>query len=96
MNWDIEADLAQEGAMIGLLALMRGISEEYWAAGWISGLEYVLWNVKGGTALGQGEITERQATLLKLLSEEAVGWWRYGANGPEFLSTEEWKRHLGR
>jgi len=82
-------DTAAEGAAAGLLALMMGISEECWCAGWMKGLEFALWRVVPGTKYGQGTITARQAALLTLLSEEAGGWWRYGDEA-EFVPIEKW------
>jgi hypothetical protein len=87
------ADDTEEGAQWGLLCLMTGISEEFWSAGWIIGLEFALWDaIQGGEReIGRGLLTERQRTLLKLLSEEANGWWIYDAEiGPSFLSLEAW------
>lgn len=34
---------ASEGAAYGLLAVMKGISEECWATGWMADLELVCW-----------------------------------------------------
>jgi hypothetical protein len=64
-----DCDLASEGAALGLLALMRGLSEEHWAAGWITGLEYSCWRAvqKGGIPFGMGAISERQAKLRRLV-----------------------------
>ncbi len=89
---DTMCDTADEGAAIGLLALMTGLSEEHWCAGWLDGLEFSLWHVKPETRFGQGVITGRQATLLHLLSQEAGGWWAWSkARGkPEFITLEEW------
>ena len=78
---------AQSGAAQGLLALMCGISEDCYCAGWMMGLEDALWNVQPGTRYGQGTITERQTTLLRLLAEEAGGWWRWSDNGPVFVKS---------
>jgi hypothetical protein len=88
----INCDTAKEGAALGLLALMAGISEEYWCAAWISGLEYELWQADAGQKCGQGVITERQAALLRLLSEECGGWWA-GA-GRVFVPMETWVGRL--
>src|SRR4051812_26190125 len=33
----------KDAAKLALLRLMEQISEDYWAAGWLSGLEYELW-----------------------------------------------------
>lgn len=92
---DIECDLAEEGAALGLLGLMKGISEEFWCAGWMSGMEYDLWRAEAGKRWGQGSLTERQATLLRLLSEECGGWWYWNENdGPKFIRTQEWVKRL--
>lgn len=82
-------DTAQEGARLGLLALMTGISEECWCAGWIIGLEYGCYEAANGRRIefGQGEITPNQRALLALLSAEAGGWWVWPEgidNGPIF------------
>lgn len=88
---DCFCDLAEEGAALGLLGLMTGLSEELWCAAWMSDTEYRLWNVTPGTGWGMGEITDRQATLLRLLSEECDGWWFYEAGkGPKFIRREQW------
>lgn len=92
---DIHCGLAEEGAALGLLGLMKGISEEFWCAGWMSGLEYDLWAAEAGKHYGQGVITERQATLLRLLSEEADGWWYWrGNDGPKFVRLDKWREKL--
>ena len=91
---DIQCDLAEEGAALGLLGLMKGISEEFWCAGWMSDLEFSLWQAKPGKHYGQGIITERQAELLRLLSEECGGWWFYGDAGPKFIRTEDWLKKI--
>lgn len=92
-RWDMFfADQADEGAQWGLLSLMTGISEEFWAAGWMSGLEYSLWvAVEGGSRrYGMGELSERQVQLLRLLAEEAEGWWIW-EGGPKFIPLMEWR-----
>lgn len=91
---EIRCDLPDEGAQIGLIALMTGISEECWCAGWMSGLEYDLWQAKRGMSYGQGVITDRQSDLLRLLSEEAGGWWRWTEDGPQFVPLDEWRDHI--
>lgn len=87
-------DTTEEGAQLGLLALMTGISEEYYCAGWMIGLEYACYaaSKEGSIDYGMGVITERQAILLRLLSEEAGGWWIWPDDvngGPIF--TKDWK-----
>ncbi len=89
----VNCDTADEGAALGLLGLMLGLSEECWCAGWMSGTEHALWRIEAGQGWGQCEITERQATLLRLLSEECDGWWYY-EDGPKFIRLEAWKTKL--
>lgn len=95
---EIRCDLAEEGAALGLIGIMTGISEENWCAGWLSGLEYELWRFATGErtgSFGMNQITERQATLLRLLSEECNGWWIYqDTAGPKFIRLEWWRAHL--
>lgn len=84
-----------EGAALGLLGLMSGLSEEHWCASWHMGLEYALWRAVAEPD-ARGLVTQRQAALLRLLSEEAGGWWIWhdalgtGESGPRFLPTDEW------
>lgn len=95
---DVRCGDASEGAALGLLGLMTGLSEEFWCAGWMSGMEYSLWRAGAGMRWGQGIISERQATLLRLLQEECDGWWAWvgeGADsGPQFFRTAAWLEHL--
>lgn len=86
---------ADDGARVGLLGLMAGISEELWCAGWMSGNEYSLWRmVEGGArGYGMGEVEERDVTLLRLLSERCNGWWVYDEE-PKFLGMERWRERL--
>ncbi|MBP0578636.1 hypothetical protein J8I29_04900 [Labrys sp. LIt4] len=82
----------RNGAALGLLALMTGISEQCYYAGWMSDLEYDLWQVAPDTSYGHGTITERQAQLLRLLAEEADGWWTYSdGDDPAFLDLASWR-----
>lgn len=86
---DAFCDAADEGAALGLLGLMTGISEEFWCAGWMDGLEFSLWNAPPGMSYGTGTITERQSQLLKLLSEECDGWWHWN-DGAKFIRMADW------
>lgn len=88
-------DTAEEGAQAGLLALMAGISEELYCAGWMNCLEFDLWAIMQGTRspdYGMGVVTERQRALLRLLSEEAGGWWTDA--GEKFERTEQWLKRF--
>ena len=97
-----EAGDASEGAAVGLMALMAGLSEEHWCAGWLSGLEYSLWRVRECEAhpvpdsvagFGMGKITDRQRDLLRLLSDEAGGWWVWpeDADEQQFIPLADWR-----
>jgi hypothetical protein len=90
------AEDAEEGARYGLLALMTGISEESWCAGWLSDLEYICWTARegGSPEKGMRGITARQSELIRLLSEEANGWWIYDQQGPRFVGFPEWQAML--
>lgn len=83
-------DAADEGAALGLLGLMTGLSEEHWCAGWITGLEFALWEVPAGARFGMGLVTERQSLLLKLLSEECDGWWHWQDDEAQFIRRADW------
>lgn len=93
---------AAEGAALGLLTLMTGLSEEHYSAGWLIGLERSLWRIAheadadADRRFGQGTITDRQVTLLRLLSEEAGGWWHWPklASEPAFITLADWGRLL--
>lgn len=84
----------RQGAAHALLCLMTGISEEHWCAGWMTGLEYNLWGAAEGDQIGKSRITARQATLLKLLAEEADGWWLWHNDEPTFFDSHAWRAHL--
>ena len=87
-------DSAEDGAALGLLGLMTGLSEAYFCAGWLDELEYRLWRAKPNQPFGAGEITARQAELLRLLSEESHGWWIWADGEPTFVSLDWWRAHL--
>jgi hypothetical protein len=83
---------AAEGAALGLLGLMSGISEDYWCAGWVHGLEFDLWDAAMNAADHRFKVTARQANLLRLLSEECDGCWYWKEDrddNPQFVSLSE-------
>jgi len=59
-----------------LCDLMRDISEEGWAAGWMDGLEYALWHMvlHGPAQYGFKFVDEQAIQQLKHLSEQAECW----------------------
>lgn len=95
---------SREAASLGLFALMSGLSEEYFGAGWSVSLEYDLWRLREGEAASGtlARVTERHRTLLRLLSEECDGWWMYDPDDADpdspalLLTLEEWRAHIDR
>lgn len=83
----------------GLCSAMQQISEEYYCAGWLMGLEFTLWAmVKGGPRhFGMGEVTDAEVAALELRSTEAAGWWRWvdgddaATGGEMFTPIAEWE-----
>jgi hypothetical protein len=94
---------SKEAARKGLMTLMSGISEQFMFAGWLNNLEYTLWECREtGSCVQFPKITESQCTLLRLLSEEAEGWWMYPLDEQnpdpalEFVSLDDWRKHIER
>ncbi len=77
----------------GLLRkLMSEISEERWCAGWLGGLEYILWDVVTGK---RNDIcSPDEIEQLKYLTEKCGGWivWDKQAINEKFVPMEEWLR----
>ncbi len=88
---EVRCEDPAEGAALGLLGLMTGISEACWCASWLNRLEFVLWGAAPGR-YGFGDISARQAALLLLLSEECDGWWFWDdkLKRPNFVRRAEW------
>lgn len=78
-----------------LQSLMSEISEEYYCAGWLIGLEEILWTMLTGgrREFGMGVVTEDEIAQLRQLSEQSGGWWHYvDGDGETFITLEDWKR----
>ncbi len=78
-----------------LFRRMSDISEECWAAAWLIGNEYALWQMLQGDTrrFGQCEVLADELDELRLLSDQAQGWiWTGGAGIyiPQFVSLDEW------
>lgn len=69
-----------------LLRIMRDLSEEYYASGWIIGLEHYLWNL----ALRQNTV---EGQMLLYCAETSGGWWIWDdkAAGHVFVPLASWK-----
>jgi hypothetical protein len=70
-----------------LFRLMRSMSEEYFAAGWMHGLELSLWHMalKGDSYEGQ---------MLLMCAETAGGWWVWDDDRDEnvFVPLPVWRQ----
>jgi hypothetical protein len=77
---------------------MEHLSETYWCAGWLDGLEHQLWRMAHGGPAGFTNLlripTEQELSQLRELSQHAGGWWCWpdGETNVKFLSLEEWDR----
>ena len=69
-----------------LLRIMRDLSEEYYGAGWMIGLEHYLWNL----ALRQNTV---EGQMLLYCAETSGGWWIWDdkAGGHVFVPLAAWK-----
>ncbi len=91
------AELAREV----LLRRMRDYSEENHCAGWLSGLEFLLWKepAEDDESLSASTRAELHPEL-RALAEVAGGWWVYedetqpAERGPVFISMERWQEIL--
>jgi len=83
---------------LALRDLMSGISEDYYCAGWLTGLERTLWGMLQGDSrhFGMGEVTHEEIGRLRDLHEKCGGWWYFDDERGEemFLATAEWIARL--
>ena len=81
-----------------LLHRMHDISEDFWCAGWIGGLEYDLWDFVVGKTETYGtyvrsSLDDLDREHLKQLAEDAGGWYYYSfepGHGEQFIAMDEW------
>jgi hypothetical protein len=83
---------------------MRHLSESYWCAGWLAGLEFMLWESVEQHHQGRtpklskkpafGKINASDGRCLSKLSSRAGGWWVWDDSiGTElFVTLTEWKK----
>ena len=91
-----------------LLKLVHETSEDLWAAGWRSGLEFILWSAveDDGQVPRAAEVPRALAEELAELSDRAGGWWVHcddrewhegDVPGRFFLTLADWRaRYAGR
>lgn len=80
--------------------LMSDISEDHYCAGWLIGLEFVLWRmVQGGSRhFGFGEVDPARVEKLRVLSRSVGGWWMWVdgetplSSGEKFVEIAEWEK----
>ena len=82
-----------------LLRLMQEISEDYWAAGWLTDLEYSLWRLARGDPSGiqpAWPASTEDGAELRRLSDLCGGWWAWDQKALDvrFVPTEEWQAHV--
>lgn len=87
-----------QAAQRALLVYMRQLSEENWAANWLIGLEFTLWdwvlrwrsNSEPASEFERANVPDSEA--LSWLSEQAGGWWHWNeaAKEPKFVPLGEW------
>jgi hypothetical protein len=75
-----------------LATYMSDISEEFWCAGWMRDLEFMLWSViEEGEAYASLTLTRDQLATLKSLSNACKGWIVFRRDTQEtFVSMPEW------
>jgi hypothetical protein len=85
-------DLSAEArACAGLLGrFMSDLSEEYWAAGWLHDLEFILWRAVQEDA---GRFDAASVARLRYLSSKCGGWvvWHESPQYRRWVSLAEWE-----
>lgn len=91
MNAQLEDPSARDAVATALRVCIENISEDYWRAGWYSGIEFALWE----HLIGEREKSMYAAVdlaPLMPLAELAGCWWRW--NGEcERVPLDEWRSH---
>ena len=90
----VPKDCPDAAAVYELLNLMGDLSEEYYAAGWLIGLEQDLWKLAfedPHSGFGFGNITHEERGKLIELSHRCQGWWVWDRTvGRRFISLDDW------
>lgn len=79
-----------------LVSMMSELSERYYSAGWMSGLEESLWEVLQGNphAFAGGSISAEETEALRAACEKADGWviWKDDSSylGEVFVPMDLW------
>jgi len=70
------------------------ISEENYCAGWLSGIEEMLWDVVNGREVEGLRLPQESVNKLRKLNHESGGWWCWSGKVLVFVTTEEWSEML--
>ncbi len=71
-----------------LFETMADLSEKYWCAGWLSGLEYTLWEqITPGNQIAY-ILNENEISKLRHLSEKCKGWWFWDDDSTDPLGAD--------
>jgi hypothetical protein len=94
---ELEAEVATLDAKPPVWAqladLMSRLSEDYYCAGWLIGLEYDLWRaIFAERRFGFGEIPAYDLLQLARLADQLGGWvvWDDEKHKPKFVFLNEW------
>lgn len=74
---------------------MSELSEAAYSAGWMTGLEFVLWRAvtEGPRRYGYLDITADHISKLQTLADACGGWIVFGDTTEEtFIGLDEWRR----
>lgn len=77
---------------------MSDLSETCYCAGWLHGLEDILWKIITGERspnFGMCIVTPEDVAMLKGLAAAANGWVVWGDDGRKFLPMGEWLARYG-
>jgi sodium/hydrogen exchanger family protein len=84
----------REALRDSLRRLMSDVSEDYYCAGWLTGLEFTLWKAatEGPIPFGMSAIPALTCLQLARLAELCSGWWRWSDEAKEevFVPMGEW------
>ncbi len=98
-NRSIPIDCPDKEAALQLRQVMSEISEDHYAAGWLIGLEYSLFEAafEGEARVwGDGGLDTKELGDLFELSHRCDGWWRWNndddhlKSGQRFVRMSEW------
>jgi hypothetical protein len=77
-----------------LSTIMSDISQEYYCAGWLGGLEYYLWDAITNGVTETFRLADERKKALLTLSKKCKGWVVYNdkSYNREFVSLKRWNQ----